>query len=151
MTAKYQGFPGMEDILPGEIEKWQWVEEKARAFFEAGGFKEIVSLLIAKGVRVNEKNTKGHTALMLAAAHGEEAVVKLLLDNKADVDLADRSNHTALMYAINGNHEDVVKTLMEKGAKTKYRDRSGMTPAALASSKRNPQLVTLLTATSPAP
>ena len=31
----------MDDILPGEIEKWQWVEEKARAFFEASGFKEI--------------------------------------------------------------------------------------------------------------
>ena len=31
----------MDDILPGEIEKWQWVEEKARVFFEASGFKEI--------------------------------------------------------------------------------------------------------------
>jgi len=31
----------MEDILPGEIEKWQWIEEKARIFFEAHGFKEI--------------------------------------------------------------------------------------------------------------
>lgn len=31
----------MEDILPAEIEKWQWLEEKARIFFEAGGFKEI--------------------------------------------------------------------------------------------------------------
>ncbi|MDD5226821.1 MAG: histidine--tRNA ligase, partial [Candidatus Omnitrophica bacterium] len=41
MTAKYQSFPGMEDILPGEIEKWQWIEEKARIFFEAHGFKEI--------------------------------------------------------------------------------------------------------------
>lgn len=41
MTSKYQGFPGMDDLLPGEIEKWQWVEEKARIFFEASGFKEI--------------------------------------------------------------------------------------------------------------
>ncbi len=31
----------MDDILPGEIEKWQWLEEKARVFFEAGGFREI--------------------------------------------------------------------------------------------------------------
>lgn len=41
MTAKFQSFPGMEDILPGEIEKWQWLEEKARVFFEANGFKEL--------------------------------------------------------------------------------------------------------------
>ncbi len=46
MTAKYQGFPGMEDILPGEIEKWQWIEEKARVFFDASGFKEIRTPLL---------------------------------------------------------------------------------------------------------
>ena len=46
MTAKYQGFPGMEDILPGEIEKWQWIEEKARIFFDAAGFKEIRTPLL---------------------------------------------------------------------------------------------------------
>lgn len=31
----------MEDILPGEIEKWQWIEERVRIFFESQGFKEI--------------------------------------------------------------------------------------------------------------
>lgn len=31
----------MEDILPGEVEKWQWIEENARIFFEARGFREI--------------------------------------------------------------------------------------------------------------
>ncbi|HOW87157.1 MAG TPA: histidine--tRNA ligase [Candidatus Omnitrophota bacterium] len=36
----------MDDILPGEIEKWQWVEEKARIFFEAAGFKEIRTPLL---------------------------------------------------------------------------------------------------------
>jgi len=41
MTAKFQGFPGMDDILPGEIEKWQWIEEKARIFFESFGYREI--------------------------------------------------------------------------------------------------------------
>lgn len=36
----------MEDILPGEIEKWQWIEEKARIFFDAAGFKEIRTPLL---------------------------------------------------------------------------------------------------------
>ena len=36
----------MEDILPGEIEKWQWLEEKARIFFDASGFKEIRTPLL---------------------------------------------------------------------------------------------------------
>ncbi len=41
MSKRFQSFPGMEDILPGEIEKWQWLEERTRIFFEAGGFQEI--------------------------------------------------------------------------------------------------------------
>jgi histidyl-tRNA synthetase len=41
MTHKIEALRGMEDILPGEIEKWQWVEEKARIFFESRGYKEI--------------------------------------------------------------------------------------------------------------
>ena len=36
----------MEDILPGEVEKWQWIEEKARIFFDAAGFKEIRTPLL---------------------------------------------------------------------------------------------------------
>ncbi len=36
----------MEDILPGEIEKWQWLEDKAIIFFEARGYKEIRTPLL---------------------------------------------------------------------------------------------------------
>lgn len=41
MAGKIEALRGMEDILPGEIEKWQWLEQKARIFFEGFGFKEI--------------------------------------------------------------------------------------------------------------
>ena len=41
MSKKFEALRGMEDLLPGEVEKWQWVEEKARIFFEAHGYKEI--------------------------------------------------------------------------------------------------------------
>lgn len=41
MSKKIEALRGMEDILPGEIEKWQWIEEKARLFFQGFGFKEI--------------------------------------------------------------------------------------------------------------
>lgn len=46
MAGKYQAFPGMDDLVPGQIEKWQWLEEKARVFFEARGFKEIRTPLL---------------------------------------------------------------------------------------------------------
>ncbi|MCH7623929.1 MAG: histidine--tRNA ligase [Nitrospinae bacterium] len=38
---KIQSIRGVKDILPGEIEKWQWVEEIARNVFSKYGFKEI--------------------------------------------------------------------------------------------------------------
>ncbi len=46
MGAKYQALKGMEDLLPGEIEKWQWVESKARIFLEAQGYQEIRTPLL---------------------------------------------------------------------------------------------------------
>ena len=46
MSKKFEALRGMEDILPGEAEKWQWVEEKARTFFEAHSFKEIRTPLL---------------------------------------------------------------------------------------------------------
>ncbi|MBI5749989.1 MAG: histidine--tRNA ligase [Nitrospinae bacterium] len=41
MTTKYQAIKGVKDILPGEIEKWQFMEKTAREVFELYGFSEI--------------------------------------------------------------------------------------------------------------
>ena len=35
------GIKGFNDILPGEVEKWQWVESVARRIFSSFGFQEI--------------------------------------------------------------------------------------------------------------
>ena len=38
---KIKSIKGVKDILPGEIEKWQWVEAVAHRIFSRYGFKEI--------------------------------------------------------------------------------------------------------------
>ena len=38
---KFQSVKGMDDLFSPEIERWQVLEEKARTFFEAYGFREI--------------------------------------------------------------------------------------------------------------
>jgi histidyl-tRNA synthetase len=38
---KIKGIKGVKDILPGEIEKWQWVESVTRELFSRYGFQEI--------------------------------------------------------------------------------------------------------------
>jgi len=45
---KIQSIRGVKDILPGEIEKWQWVEKIARNVFHRYGFKEIRPTIFEK-------------------------------------------------------------------------------------------------------
>ena len=41
MRVAITGINGFNDILPGEVEKWQHVEQIARRVFESYGFSEI--------------------------------------------------------------------------------------------------------------
>ena len=41
MGLKYQAPRGTRDLLPEEIERWQWAEERARAVLERYGYREI--------------------------------------------------------------------------------------------------------------
>lgn len=60
---------------------------------------EMVKLLIAHGADVNQKNFRGATALMGAAAAGPASVVKYLIEKGADVNARDKDGTTALMAA----------------------------------------------------
>ena len=41
MAEKHQAPRGTRDLLPGEIERWQWVEARAREVLERYGYREI--------------------------------------------------------------------------------------------------------------
>src|SRR5262245_49149048 len=41
MSAKHQAPRGTRDLLPGEIERWQWAEARARVVLERYGYREI--------------------------------------------------------------------------------------------------------------
>ena len=41
MGLKYQAPRGTRDLLPGEIERWQWAEDRARGVLERYGYREI--------------------------------------------------------------------------------------------------------------
>ena len=47
---KYQVLKGMSDILPGEVEQWQFVEKRTRCFLESRGFQEIRTPIDRKSV-----------------------------------------------------------------------------------------------------
>lgn len=46
--AKYSTIRGMNDILPSEAEKWQYIEAKARKVFDDYGFSEIKTPILEK-------------------------------------------------------------------------------------------------------
>ena len=46
--AKYNSIRGVNDVLPGDVEKWQYIESKARKIFDDYGFSEIKIPVIEK-------------------------------------------------------------------------------------------------------
>lgn len=51
---------------------------------ESEVYLEVLELLLEKGVNIDGQNFRGETALMQAAAKGNESGVRFLLDHKAN-------------------------------------------------------------------
>jgi len=64
---------------------------------------EAVNLLLAAGVKVNERDGNGQTALYGAAGHGWNDLVKTLVAHNADVTLKDARGRTAADIATGSN------------------------------------------------
>ena len=56
---------------------------------------DVLALLIDHGARINEKDNRGRTALMIAASLGHERAVDVLIARGADKTLRDATGKTA--------------------------------------------------------
>jgi ankyrin repeat protein len=63
---------------------------------------------------INHTNSKGKTALILAAEYGKIDIVNMLLEKGADINKTDAKGKNALMFASSEGHLDVVKLLLTK-------------------------------------
>jgi len=87
--------------------------------FAAGrGHKEIVQLILSKGVDVNIANKNGGTPLHRAAYMGHKDVVAVLLENGADVKFENKRGKTAEGLAAQKGHAKVVDLLKTHQSKT---------------------------------
>ena len=90
----------------------------------AGGHKDVVELLIAKGADVNAKNDKyGGTPLLHAAGEGHKEIVELLIAAGADVNAklvggGPHKGKTPLDAANETNHPRITDLLRKHGGKT---------------------------------
>lgn len=102
---------------------------------------EEIKLLIKNGAVINEKNSFGDTALILATTKSknhenlELELIELLLNNGADVNLQNNIGYSALIETIKNipteNNLQVIKLLLDKGANVNLETHSGNTALIL--------------------
>jgi ankyrin repeat protein len=80
-------------------------------------------------------NTKGNTALMLAALNGHINVVKILISKQANINLQNKQGNTALMLAAQSGHANIIELLLVHGATINAINNAGET--ALTQAKQN--------------
>jgi cytohesin len=111
-----------------------------------GGNKEVVPLLLRKGLQAGSTNREGGTPLMLACEEGHRQVVQMLLEatQGEGVDEQDLDGMTALHYAAKGGDKDVAAFLLSKGAQANTRDEAGSTALMVACETGNLEVVEML-------
>jgi ankyrin repeat protein len=75
------------------------------------GHKEIVTLLIDAGAKVNLQDEEGWTSLMYASFLNNKEIVELLLDAGGDVHIKNDNGTTALFYATQKGYTEIVEVL----------------------------------------
>ena len=120
LQHKAKIFDSKEQIRPGQsAAQLKSTPDSALPLIGAvlGGHTEILSLLLQHGANPNIRNSRGQTALMIAAANGSHADIKVLRKVHAVVPVLDDFGYTVLRMgwvqvkgmigAGNGDHKAV--------------------------------------------
>jgi hypothetical protein len=83
----------------------------------------IVKSMLAAGAKVNARDKKGVTALMLAAATGRTSIVALLL-KRGRINARDQNGYTSLMCAAKHRRMETSRFLLRHGANPRLRTKS---------------------------
>lgn len=105
-----------------------------------------VNRLLKLGVDVNQTDSDGDTALIMATVNGYAALVKLLIAAHANPDLQNSSGVTALMEAVWGNNSTIVNMLLDAHADVNLKNHDEVTALMWASKRGYFKLVHILIA-----
>ncbi|MDP3542635.1 MAG: ankyrin repeat domain-containing protein [Elusimicrobiota bacterium] len=106
----------------------------------------LVTHLISRGARLEARDRKGLTAIMVAARWGSGDGVAALLDGGANIGATDDIGWNALMWAAFKGQTDMAALLLDRGARLEGRDPNGRTPLMLAAKKGHAKTVAMLLA-----
>ncbi len=112
----------------------------------ASGDQKTMELLLTGGIPADiQEQTRGFTALEIAAGHGHNDIIKLLIvKSGAWVNLKNFKGRTALMIASESGHADTVDFLLSNGAKVNLKDKNGWTALMFAAYNNHLQTAHIL-------
>eukprot|EP00953_Heterococcus_sp_UTEX-ZZ885_P032634 17024-Heterococcus_DN1.PRE.8 len=96
------------------------------------------------GVKVNQRNGDGDTALMKAVKAGKAAAVMLLLDNDADTSIIDKTDCAPVSAAVVGGHLQVLRALVQHDADVTVVADGGYTLLMQAATSNQPHTAKFL-------
>jgi ankyrin repeat protein len=106
-----------------------------------GAFKVASTLMKSPGLKVDQPNSAGETALMMAALRGHAEWLPRLVAQGAAIE---REGWTPLHYAATGPQPAAVAWLLERGARVDVRSPNGTTPLMMAARYGTEESVDLL-------
>ena len=94
---------------------------------------------------INEVNSRGENALIVASKINNTGAVNTLLDHGIDVNCQDEKGNTALHYAVEIEKPELIKKLVLKNADININNKEGKSPLNLANDYGNKELIEALT------
>ena len=104
--------------------------EPLRTAAKSGNFSAVEYLIQSCDANVNERDTRGATALLLACMENHLDIIDMLLDWDADVNLC--AEETPLTAACRNGRQEIVNRLLKKNPNLSKRNKMGMTPVEVA-------------------
>ncbi|MBF0271906.1 MAG: ankyrin repeat domain-containing protein [Magnetococcales bacterium] len=136
-NVNYQTNHGWSALLKTSRLALKTPEERARQ-------KRVVESLLAHGAKIDARDNKERTSLMLAAKVGNTELVAQLLEHKADINAQDKTGNSALMLAAQEGQLESVKLLLKHNASLEKNHICGCTALLQAAEHGHTEVVKTL-------
>lgn len=134
-----EGFKPVEKLLVNAVYASPEIEhEDGSSFVRRGIFLSILKTLPRHPQLLDGKDEEGNTALMVAAATGQEDVVEILLQMGANPNIQNNNGETALMLAVGEKQTDIIRMILQKDPDPLLKNNDGLTVMELGPAYSDP-------------